>query len=135
MSWNGELHVSGAYNDLNFMFDKNPKSISHSKDQGSSAGPSVLFKNSIVLEDVRIQVRDCCTERYVDMCLFADNKQIGCTPGDFTIGPSEWFFFQVKYFENTFFDFFLFNLSFSLQKHQKFIVISRYYKKLQNIEK
>jgi hypothetical protein len=96
-SWNGGMVPS--YSNLENMFDKNYRSFVHSQKRGGEEGPIVVFKEEIVLQDVKILTREnCCNDqRYYDVCLFADEKHVACTPADFVIGWGKWISFKVKY--------------------------------------
>ena len=54
----------------------------HSTDcHAAGQGVDVTFLNPITLVDFIIHARkDCCRERYLDVCLYADGEKIACTP-------------------------------------------------------
>lgn len=77
------------------MFDDKSHTMVHSKGT-KGEGPSVVFNSPKALTNVQIQTRhNCCNERYEEMCLYADDNKIACTPKNFKIGKSEWFNFKV----------------------------------------
>jgi hypothetical protein len=84
------------------MFDSNGGSFVHTKsyDIGAGEGPIVEFKHEIILRNIDLLTRhDCCSEdRYHDVCLFVDEKQVACTPENYKIGYGRYIDFAVKYF-------------------------------------
>jgi hypothetical protein len=90
------MHV--LFQDLNTLFDKRSDTLVISKSPDNNAGPSVSFYKSILLKDVQIQTRhNTGSERYKNMCLYADNTIVACTPDDFEIGLGDWVRFKVTF--------------------------------------
>ena len=106
MTWRGETDVatytmigeawgnSNWQSEPSMMFDGKMDEITernmyHSKPTHNGEygldypGMKINFAEPVEFVDLRIVTRTgCCRDRYNDVCLYADNVKIGCTPSD-----------------------------------------------------
>ena len=67
----------------------------HSEDCSVGQGIDVTFMNPIKVFDFIVHSRrDCCRDRYLNVCLYADDEKVGCSPSsDYTPGD------QIKFMD------------------------------------
>ena len=73
------------------MFDNKfgDDSMYHSKDDKGDKGVVINFLSPVQYVDVLLHTRRaCCTDRYKNVCLYADNVKLGCTAANFGAAPA-----------------------------------------------
>ena len=94
--WHGEEDIAnvvllkgsfGHYGGTeNVMFDNQygKGHMWHSSECAVGQGVEVAFVNPVTFVDFIVHTRrDCCNTRYKDVCLYADNTKIACTPSNY----------------------------------------------------
>ena len=51
-------------------------------------GIVLTFNEAVEIHEIHVWPRgDCCSDRYGNICLYADDQKIACSPGDYKLAP------------------------------------------------